>query len=137
MTSPGRWPCEFFNASIPSREFVGRSFHTGCIGFAACVALLAGVGIAHSGPCTAAIAALEQQIKQSPPGPQTGPTAPQTLGAQLHYQPTPGDVAHAEHVANKDADAALDRARTADKAGDAAGCNAALSEAKRLYELDQ
>jgi hypothetical protein len=102
-----------------------------------CVAFLDGANSAHAGPCTAQIAAIEQQIKQTSPGPETGATGPQTLGAQLHYQPTPRDVAHAEHVANKDADAALDRARTADAAGDAAGCNAALNQAKRLYGIDQ
>jgi hypothetical protein len=103
----------------------------------ACAALIGGATTAHAGPCTAQIAVVEQQVKRTPPGPETGPTGPQTLGAQLHYQPTPGDVAHAERVANKDADAALDRARTADAAGDAAGCNAALNQAKRLYGIDQ
>jgi hypothetical protein len=100
-------------------------------------AFIGGAGTVHAGPCTAQIAAIEQQIKRAPPGPGSGPAAPQTLGAQLHYQPTPGDVAHAERVANKDADAALDRARVADAAGDAAGCTAAVNEAKRLYEIDQ
>ena len=104
--------------------------------FIACAALLCSVSAAHSGPCTAQIAQLEQQVSVAP-GPETGPTAPQTLGAQLHHQPTPEDVAHAERVANKDADAALARARQADAAGDAAGCHAALSEAKRLYDIDQ
>jgi hypothetical protein len=100
-------------------------------------AFVGGANMAHAGPCTAQIAAIEQQIERAPPGPETGPTAPQSVDAQLHHQPTPGDVVHAEHVANKDADAALDHARTADAAGDAAGCNAALSEAKRLYDIDQ
>ncbi len=127
MSSPGRWSGKFSNDAIARGLFI-------CTAGAA---LLAGPGIAHSGPCTAQIAALEQQIKVAPPGPQTGPTGPQTLGAQLHYQPTPRDVAHAEHAANKDADAALERARKADAAGNAAGCNAALTEAKRLYDINQ
>jgi hypothetical protein len=100
-------------------------------------AFIGGANAAHAGPCTTQIAAIEQQIKRTPPGPETGPTAPQSVDAQLHHQPTPGDVSHAEHVANKDADGALDRARTADAAGDAAGCNAAVDEAKRLYDIDQ
>jgi len=78
---------------------------------------------------------LERQVSVAQ-GPETGPTAPQTLGAQLHHQPTPGDVTHAEHIANKDADAALDRARKADAKGNAAGCSAAIGEAKRLYGID-
>jgi hypothetical protein len=101
----------------------------------ASAALLCGVGAAHSGPCTAQIAQLEQQVRVAP-GPETGPTAPQTLGAQLHHQPTPGDVKHAERIANKDADAALDRARKADANGNAAECSAAIGEAKRLYGID-
>ncbi len=100
-------------------------------------AFIGGANTADAGPCTAQIAAIEQQIKQTPPGPTSGPTAPQSVDAQLHHEPTPSDVAHAEHAASKDADAALDRARTADAAADAAGCNAALNEAKRLYEIDQ
>jgi len=101
----------------------------------AVAAFLCSVGVAHSGPCTAQIAQLEQQTSVAP-GPETGPTAPQTIGAQLHHQPTPGDVEHAEHVANKDADAALDRARKADANGNAAECSAAIGEAKRLYGID-
>ena len=127
MSSAERWSGKFFKDTVLRGLFI-------CT---AGTALLAGPGVAHSGPCTAQIAALEQQIKVAPPGPQTGPTGPQTLGAQLHYQPTPRDVAHAEHAANKDADAALERARKADAAGNAAGCNAALTEAKRLYDIDQ
>jgi hypothetical protein len=100
-------------------------------------AVICGANTAHAGPCTAQISAIEQQIRRTPPGPETGPTAPQSVDAQLHHQPTPGDVSHAEHVANKDADAALDRARTADIAGDAAGCKAAVDEAKRLYDIDK
>jgi hypothetical protein len=101
----------------------------------ACTVLLCGASAALSGPCTAQIAQLEQQISVAP-GPETGPTAPQTVGAQLHRQPTPGTVEHAEHVANTDADAALDRARKADAAGNAAECNTAIVEAKRLYGID-
>lgn len=98
--------------------------------------LLCGSGVAHGGPCTAQIAQLEHQIAGDMPGPETGPTAPQTLGAQLHRQPTPGSVGQAEHIANKDGDAAIERAKTADAAGDAAGCNQALVEARRLYEIN-
>jgi len=99
--------------------------------------LFGGTGIAHSGPCTAQIARLARRINVIAPGPDSGPTAPQTVGAQLHHQPTPGAVEHAEHVANKDEDAALEKARKADAAGDAAACTAALKEARRLYGIGQ
>jgi hypothetical protein len=103
----------------------------------AVAALLAGTGIAHSGPCTAQIAALEQQVRGSPPGPKSGPTFSQTLGAQLHHQPTPEDVEQAQRIGRKQAAAALEAARRADAAGNASACDAALTEAKRLYDINQ
>jgi len=127
MINPDRWTGKFFNDTVMRGLFV-------CT---ASAAMLSGPGVAYGGPCTAQIAALEQQIAVTPPGPKSGPTFSQTLGAQLHYQPTPRDVEHAEQVANKDGEAALDRARKADAAGDAAGCTAALNKAKRLYDFDQ
>jgi hypothetical protein len=92
---------------------------------------------AYAGPCTTQIGNLERQIKLSASNPSVGPTAAQTVGAQLHHQPTPGTVRRAETQANANADAALDRAHKADAAGDAAGCQSALIEARRLYELEK
>lgn len=103
----------------------------------AAAALLAGVEVAFSGPCTAQIAAVEQQVKSMPAGPTTGPTFSQTLGAQLHHQPTPEDVEHAQTTGRKEADAALKAAKEADAADNASACNAALEQAKRLYDIDQ
>jgi hypothetical protein len=103
---------------------------------AASAIMLGSVGAAHSGPCTTQIVALEQQINTAPAIPEPGPSAPQSLGAQLHHQPTPGSVERGEHIANKDGDVALDRARKADGAGDAKTCNDALDEARRLYGID-
>lgn len=97
--------------------------------------LLGHVGVAHSGPCTAQIAKLERQISVIAPGPESGPTASQSVGAQLHHQPTPGAVEHAERIAHKDADAALERARKADAASDTTLCQAALAEARRLCDI--
>ncbi len=95
--------------------------------------VLAAATPAQSGPCTEQIAQLEQQIANVAPGPQTGPTAPQTKDAQLHHQPTPGSIRQAEGTANKDADDALDRAKKADAAGSATECNAALQNVRELY----
>jgi hypothetical protein len=91
---------------------------------------------AGAGPCTTKIAQLERQISVAPPGPQTGPTGTQTVAAQLHHQPTPGTVEHAEHRANAEADKALDRARKADAENNADGCEQALREARHLYGID-
>jgi hypothetical protein len=105
----------------------------------AAIMLVAGTAAVQAGPCTAQIAQLQQQVARLQANPAPGgageATAPQSLGAQLHHQPTPGSVQSAQHTANTDADAALGRARKADDAGDAAGCSAALDEAKRLYGL--
>jgi hypothetical protein len=78
---------------------------------------------AHSGTCTAQIAQLEQQIRGS------GPTAPQSIEAQLHHQPTPRTVQNAESKAIADAEAALQRARQANarcKEGDRARSDSAF-----------
>lgn len=103
----------------------------------AAAALLAGIDVAYSGPCTEQIAALAQKMKSLPAGPKTGPTFSQTLGAQLHHQPTPEDIAHAQRSGRKQAHAALKAARAADAAGNATECNAALERAKRLYDIGQ
>jgi hypothetical protein len=103
-------------------------------------ALLGSTASSQAGPCSSQIAQVEQQVRAlqaAPPASGAGePTAPQTLGAQLHHQPTPGSVQHAEHTANADADAALDRARKADDDNNADACDEALRQAKRLYGID-
>ena len=121
------------NVSLPERlKALG---YDGLLFGIVSAAALCSADAAHSGPCTTQIAQLERQIRAATPGPESGPMAPQSVGAQLHHQPTPGAVAHAEQVANKDADAALDRARKADAANDSALCHAALTEARRLYDI--
>ena len=106
----------------------------------ASLALLASATAAVAGPCTKQIADLERQIAQLQASPSSSgagqPSASQTVGAQLHHQPTPGSVESAQSKASMDATAALGRARKADAAGDAAACAAALVEARRLYGID-
>jgi hypothetical protein len=101
--------------------------------FAATVALCLSVTGTLAGPCTAQIAELEQRVSPAPASPQNTPSAPQSVAAQLHRQPTPTTVQSAAGRANADADAALDRARKSDAENDADGCNEALREARRLY----
>ncbi len=62
-------------------------------------ALSLGVVSAHAGPCTAAIAQFEQAVRQSAGAPDAGPMAPQSIGAQLDRQPTPGSIKQAEERA--------------------------------------
>jgi hypothetical protein len=105
------------------------------IGLLASALVLAGGSAAQSGPCAEQIAQLEHQIVNIVSGPQSGPTGPQGIGAQLHRQPTPGSVAQAERVANTDADDALARAKKTDAEGNAAECNAAVRQAQELYGI--
>lgn len=94
-----------------------------------------GAGVAaQAGPCTTEIAQLQRQIKST--GPANGPSGRQTIGAQLHHQPTPGAVENAQGKADADAAAALDRARKADAAGDAQGCHQAVDQARWLYGVE-
>ncbi len=141
MNCPDRRISEYLDRPDSPRKSTARVIRggriPGLISFITGAVLLGTSGIAHSGPCTEQIAQVDALVSTAAPGPESGPTGPQTLGAQLHFQPTPADVAHAERAANKDAAAALARARKADAAGDAAECKAALSEAKRLYDIDQ
>ena len=116
----------------------GRSFLV-----TTCAALCLSITGALAGPCTAQIAELEQRVSPAPVSPapaspapvspQNTPSAPQSVAAQLHRQPTPNTVQSAAGRANADADAALDQARKADAKNDADGCNEALDEARRLY----
>jgi hypothetical protein len=98
--------------------------------------LVTGALNAQAGPCTARIAEIERFVQSSEPGPDSGPSGPQSVGAQLHHQPTPGSVESAEHRARADGLEALERARKADAAGDAAACAKAIEEAKLIYGLE-
>jgi hypothetical protein len=106
----------------------------------AAVALIGGSAVSYAGPCTTQISQVEQRIRtaaaKSGPGGAGDASAQQSVGAQLHHQPTPGSVQSAERMANADGEAALTRARNADAAGDARACNKALAEAKAIYGID-
>ena len=106
----------------------------------ATIAIVGGGVAAQAGPCAKQISQVEQKIRQaqagSPPGGAGEPSAPQSVEAQLHRQPTPGSVHSAERMANVDGEAALARARNADAAGNAAACTKALAEASALYGVE-
>jgi hypothetical protein len=92
-------------------------------------------GAAHSGPCTAQIEQLERQIQLAAPSLGSGPTAPQSIGAQLHHQPTPAAVQDAQNRANAAAEAALQSARRADADGNAAACATTIEVAKHHWVI--
>jgi hypothetical protein len=117
------------------QSFVRRAGSGAGILASSATALFLCVDAGLAGPCTTQIAELEQKVGNLTPGPVTGPTAPQSVGAQLHHQPTPSSVGSAEGQAKADAAAALERARKADAAGNAPLCARALQEARDLYGI--
>ena len=98
-------------------------------------ALCLSVASAQAGPCTQAIAQFEQAVRQSAGRPDAGPFAPQSIGAQLGQQPTPGSVKQADARAQAAFDATMARAKRFDARGNRTGCTRALTAAKRMYNL--
>ena len=101
----------------------------------AVVVLGLGLTAAYAGPCSKKIARFEQAVRQSAGDPNAGPMAPQSIGAQLDRQPTPGSVKRAEERAQATFAATLARAKRLDARGSRAGCTRALAAAKRMYNL--
>jgi hypothetical protein len=99
--------------------------------------LLSSVALANAGPCAAQISQVEQEIKTAAANPLEGPSASQTIGAQLGRQPTPSTVQSAQQKAETLAEEALQNARQADAAGDADACQQALRRLRNLYGLSQ
>lgn len=87
---------------------------------------------AHAGPCGHEIAKIEEIMRD--PGPNIGPTNPQSLDAQLHRQPTPSSVARAEKRADSRYLDAMARARALDASGDPR-CMIVVREIKDLIGM--
>jgi hypothetical protein len=88
---------------------------------------------AHAGPCTAKIRQFEKAVRDSKSSQNLGPGLPQSIDAQLSYQPTPGSVKQAEQRAQAGFEAVLARAKKLDKEGKRAACTEALTDAKLIY----
>jgi hypothetical protein len=97
--------------------------------------LCLGVAAAHAGPCTKQIAQFESAVRQSANNPDAGPSAPQSVGAQIDRQPTPSSVKRADQTAQGAFNTVMARAKKLDARGDRVGCTAALSRAKQMYDL--
>jgi len=91
---------------------------------------------AAAGPCTDDIRRMEDRINGWLDRLAAGePTKRQTLGAQMHRQPTPRSIAEAEGIPSATIAGvrdAMERAREADRAGDKAACDKALAEISPL-----
>jgi hypothetical protein len=97
-----------------------------------CIALGLGVTSAHAGPCGDEIAQLEKALSES--NPAAGPTASQSIGAQLRHQPTPESVRRAEVHSRAGLDAILTRAKALDAEGKTAECMELVGTAKLKLE---
>ena len=90
----------------------------------------------HAGPCSHEIDRLQTLVNaRLEAKARVGPVAPESSGALLHHQPTPGSIAAAEgrlgELPPQTAEAieqAMARARQADRAGDLSACGRALAE---------
>jgi hypothetical protein len=133
MNMQRTWPGTASSRWNPYTRSVGRFASGGLLVATTAAALLCGSAVAHSGPCTPQIEQLERQIGQASSGIQSGPTAPQSIEAQLHHQPTPAKVREAEHRAIANAVAVLQRARQADSEGSLVACTEALTDAKHHW----
>jgi hypothetical protein len=100
------------------------------IGLAAGISLGVNVDCAQAGPCSTEIARIESALRR--PGSDVGPTDRQTMGAQLHRQPTPGSVERAEDRAALLLNAAMARARAFDAEDNRAECMKAVEDIKQL-----
>ena len=94
------------------------------------IALGLGVSLAVASPCTEQIAQLEQAIQQSGNNPAAGPTARQSVGAQLGYQPTPESVRDAELASKKRLVAILNRAKAFAAKGKSKECMELVATAR-------
>jgi hypothetical protein len=90
---------------------------------------------AEAGPCSADIAQFEAAIRQSAGNPFAGLMAPQSVAAQNDRQPTAASMKKAERELKSKFAATMARARRLDARNDRAGCESALSVAKRMYIL--
>ena len=133
MNTPRHWIGAAFSMPNSSPKSVGRSASIGLLVAMTAATLLCGGGAAQSGPCPSQIEQLERRIGHVSSSAKSGPTAPQSIAAQLHHQPTPETVRNADRKANEDAAAALQRARQADTDDSPVACAKALDEAKRHW----
>jgi hypothetical protein len=94
--------------------------------------LALGIGCAHAGPCTADIQKIEKAVSE--PNSPVGPTARQSVGAQMGRQPTPASMAQAEQKAGSHYQAALTRAQALDNQNNPA-CKKAVKKLKALVGM--
>jgi hypothetical protein len=102
-------------------------------------AFLTSMTSVYAGPCAQEIDRLQARVDAKlEAAAHVGPSAPESSGALLHRQPTPGSIATAESRLGEMSSATraaitagMARAREADRAGDASACEQALADVRR------
>jgi hypothetical protein len=89
----------------------------------------------HATPCGEEIARFENAVRASQSNQDAGPTARQSVDAQLGRQPTPESVERGDAKAQAAFDAAMARAKRLDAEGKSAECLDTLGQAKQMYNL--
>lgn len=101
-----------------------------------CAVLAASINVAHAQSCETQIARLQAEAARASPRTIGGPTAPQSVGAQLGHQPTPDSVARAEQEAQSLFKVTLARAKALHAEGRNAECLQAVARAKDMLEAN-
>jgi hypothetical protein len=101
----------------------------------ACVVLAATIDVAHAQSCEAEIGRLQSEAANASARTITGPTAPQSVAAQLGRQPTPASVERAQQDAQSRFADTLARARILGAEGNSAACLQEVASARRMLEL--
>lgn len=103
-------------------------------GLIACAVLAVTVDIAHATSCEAEIERLQSDAANSSARTISGPTAPQSVAAQLGHQPTPASVERAQRDAQSRFADTLARARILGSEGNNAACMQEIANARRMLE---
>jgi hypothetical protein len=106
----------------------------------ACAPLIAGAifvlsaASGNAASCTSDIAQFEDVVRHSTKSEAFGPTAPQTIDAQLGHQPTAASVMSAERQAQTELKDKLAQAKNYAAQGKEAECIQALGHAKLMFD---
>jgi hypothetical protein len=96
--------------------------------------LLLSAAPANAASCSSEIAQFEDVVRHSENSQASGPTAPQSIDAQLGHQPTARSVMGAERQAQTEFEASLARAKKFAARDDDAECMQALGVARLMFD---
>jgi hypothetical protein len=91
---------------------------------------------AYAGACGEEVAKLQTFVKETKDSAFEGATESQTVGAQLHHQPTAASLARAENEANGQVENTLKEAKARDADGNETECMTLMTKARMLLGLE-